>query len=87
MPLSRHRRSTTMTTLPFGLTQALPVEAPAARTWLGALSYCPEQQLTVVTRTGTPFIDSPSMASEIQTVTQTRHDSQIFDDNGGTDKD
>lgn len=73
--------------LPFGLTRALPVEPPAARDWPGTVAYCPEQQLTVIERTGQPFIDSPSMGSSIQTVTQTREDSQIFNDDGGTDKD
>ncbi|MDJ1134480.1 hypothetical protein [Streptomyces iconiensis] len=36
--------------------------------------------------TGDPFIDSPSMGSSAQTVTQTKEDNQIFTDDGGTDK-
>ncbi|MEU3191456.1 putative ATP-grasp-modified RiPP [Streptomyces sp. NPDC006992] len=75
------------TAMPFGLTRALPVTPPAARDWPGALAYSPQQQLTVVEDTGVPFIDTPSMATSIQTVTQTREDSQIFDDNQGTDND
>ncbi len=72
--------------LPFGVTRALPVAPPPARSWPGPLSYCPTQQVTV-TQDGTPFVDAPSMGSSVQTVTQTREDSQIFDDNGGTDTD
>lgn len=78
---------TTLAVEPFGLSRAIPVEQPKARTWPGPLSYSPEKQLTVVEETGVPFIDTPSMASEIQTVTQTREDSQLFDDDGGTDTD
>ncbi len=72
--------------LPFGVTRALPVAPAPARSWPGRLSYCPTQQVTV-TADGVPFVDAPSMGSSVQTVTQTREDSQIFDDNGGTDTD
>lgn len=76
----------TATLIPFGLSRALPVQSPDPRSWPGTVTYCPQQQLNIVTE-GTPFIDSPSMATSIQTVTQTREDSQIFDDNQGTDSD
>jgi putative ATP-grasp target RiPP len=79
--------ATTTETLPFGLTRALRVEPTAARTWPGTVAYCPQQQLNIVAGTGQPFIDTPSMATSVQTVTQTREDSQIFDDNQGTDND
>ncbi|MDJ1131230.1 putative ATP-grasp-modified RiPP [Streptomyces iconiensis] len=73
--------------MPFGLTRALPVEPPATRIWPGELAYCPEQQLTIVIETGETFVDSPSMGSTVQTVTQTKEDNQTWDDDGGTDKD
>jgi putative ATP-grasp target RiPP len=73
--------------LPFGLTRALPVVPGLPhRDWPGELSYCPRRQLTI-TQDGTPFIDTPSMATEIKSVTQTQEDSQIWDDDGGTDTD
>lgn len=74
------------TVVPFGLTLALPVVPPSDQEWPGELAYDPEQQLTV-TPDGTPFINSPSMATSVTTKTQTKEDNQLFTDNGGKDKD
>lgn len=62
---------------PFGLIRAVPV-APV-RSALPSLALCPTRQISV-TEQGTPYINEPSLASQFETVTQTREDSQLADD-------
>ena len=70
---------------PFGLTRAVPAVVKPADT-APVLNLCPNQQLSI-TEDGNPFIHTPSMATSITTTTQTREDSQVWSDNGGTDTD
>ncbi|MEU3959610.1 putative ATP-grasp-modified RiPP [Streptomyces buecherae] len=62
---------------PFGLLRAVPVTP--VRSVLPSLALCPTRQISV-TKEGTPFINEPSMASQFETVSQTREDSQLADD-------
>ncbi|MBW1601631.1 putative ATP-grasp-modified RiPP [Streptomyces sp. JJ66] len=71
--------------VPFGITQALPF-VPETVGVREELYLCPERQISV-TAEGKPFISEPSMGSQVQTVTQTQEDMQLFTDNHGTDTD
>ncbi|MFT2017751.1 putative ATP-grasp-modified RiPP [Streptomyces sp. 796.1] len=62
---------------PFGLLRAVPVTP--VRSVLPSLALCPTRQISV-TKQGTPFINEPSLASQFETTSQTREDSQLADD-------
>jgi putative ATP-grasp target RiPP len=70
---------------PFGLTRATAV--PPLRSQVpDTLTICPEQQITV-TELGVPFILEPTMATTINTTTETVEDGQKWDDDEGDDSD
>jgi putative ATP-grasp target RiPP len=76
---------TTGAVRPFGLTRATAV--PPLRSQVpDTLTICAEQQITV-TENGTPFILEPTMATTINTTTETVEDGQKWDDNEGDDED
>ncbi|MEU8473779.1 putative ATP-grasp-modified RiPP [Streptomyces hygroscopicus] len=79
MTLTMDRAQTRPAVRPFGLSKAVPVADETLI--LPALRLCPERQISVTTD-GTPFIHEPSMKTSMETVTQTREDSQL-----ATDKD
>ncbi|MFT2020245.1 putative ATP-grasp-modified RiPP [Streptomyces sp. 796.1] len=62
---------------PFGLLRAVPVTP--LQSVLPSLALCPTRQISV-TKQGTPFVNEPSLASQFETVAQTREDSQLADD-------
>jgi putative ATP-grasp target RiPP len=70
-------RPATSAVRPFGLSKAVPVADETLV--IPALHLCPERQISV-TATGTPFINEPSMKSQMTTTTQTREDSQLATD-------
>lgn len=73
------------TARPFGLTKAVPATVRSADV-APVLALCPQRQVSV-TEDGEPFIHAPSMATAVTTTTQTREDSQVWTDQGGTDSD
>jgi putative ATP-grasp target RiPP len=62
---------------PFGLTRTTPVTA--APDPLAGFHYDPARQISIVTRTGTPVVDSPEVAV-MATSQNTQHDHQWFTD-------
>lgn len=70
---------------PFGLTRAVPAVVRPADV-APVLTLCSHRQVSV-TEDGNPFVHAPFMATAVTTTTQTREDSQVWDDNGGTDSD
>ncbi|MFE2185690.1 putative ATP-grasp-modified RiPP [Streptomyces sp. NPDC059455] len=66
------------TARPFGLSKAVPVADETLV--MPTLDLCPERQISV-TAAGEPFINEPSMKTQMTTTTQTREDSQLATDN------
>ncbi|MFE2673707.1 putative ATP-grasp-modified RiPP [Streptomyces hygroscopicus] len=77
MTLTMDRAQTRPAVRPFGLSKAVPVADETLT--LPALHLCPERQINV-TADGVPFINEPSMKTQMTTTTQTREDSQLADD-------
>lgn len=71
---------------PFGLTRAVPAALNARDAAPAGLHLCPRRQIAVL-GDGSPYIHAPHMATQIQTTYQTREDTQIWTDDGGTDND
>ncbi|SEC89431.1 putative ATP-grasp-modified RiPP [Streptomyces melanosporofaciens] len=71
-------RTQTRPVRPFGLSKAVPVADETLV--MPPLHLCPERQINV-TAAGIPFINEPSMKTQMTTTTQTREDSQLATDN------
>ncbi|MGV9854369.1 putative ATP-grasp-modified RiPP [Streptomyces sp. NPDC003442] len=77
MTLTMDRTLTSLTVRPFGLSKAVPIADETLT--LPALHLCPERQISV-TAAGEPFVNEPSMKTQMTTTTQTREDSQLATD-------
>ncbi|MCQ8194239.1 putative ATP-grasp-modified RiPP [Streptomyces rugosispiralis] len=78
MTLTMERTQTDPAIRPFGLSKAVPVADDTLV--MPALHLCLERQINV-TADGVPFINEPSMKTQMTTTTQTREDSQLATDN------